>query len=224
MKKIIKISIITVVVIVCAIALLVGGIYMTAKPTHGDKIQQYGNPQQALLVIDVQEDFTGPTAKPQFAYKNPEKIINSVNAIIEKASKKNINIIYVRQEFDGLWGKTISVLTSGGNAIKGNPGTEIDKRISILSKNIFPKPMPDAFSNPNLEAFLIEHQVNTLYLTGLDAEFCVHFTAWGALDRGYKVYIITDSVALRNEKKWDELLQQYRDEGITLISSQQFME
>ena len=78
-----------------------------------------------------------------------------VNTISEAASRKNIPIVYIRQELDGLWGKMISNVFAGGVAIKGNPGTEIDKRVSILSSHIFPKPKSDAFSNPKLERFLI---------------------------------------------------------------------
>jgi len=54
--------------------------------------------------------------------------------IIEAASKKNIIIAYIRQKLDGLWGRMLSNLFAGGTAIKGNPETEIDKRISISAR------------------------------------------------------------------------------------------
>jgi nicotinamidase-related amidase len=66
--------------------------------------------------------------------------------------------------------------------------------------------------------------VNELCLVGLAAEGCVRYTALGALDRGYTVNIITDAVALQDEEKREELLQQYREDGIALLSSQQFVE
>jgi len=211
---------------------LVGGMIEMGIPTQGKKIENYATPQRALLVIDMQEDYTGTTARPPYPYKNSEQLIATVNTIIKAASKENINIVYIRQEFGGLRGTLISGVISSlfsgkiseGTAIKGNPGTEIDKRIAILSDNVFPKSRGDAFSNPEIEALLIKHQVNELYLAGLDAEYCVHNTAQGALNRGYTVKIITDAIALRAEEKWDKLLQQYREEGITLLTSQQFLE
>jgi nicotinamidase/pyrazinamidase len=180
------------------------------------------NPQKALLVIDIQEDYTGATAKPPFPYKDSERLITTVNKIIEEASKQEIIVVYIRQEFDGFVGRTISKLFGHGTAIKGNLGTEFDKRINIISNHCFTKSKPDALTNPNLEVFLNEHQINELYLVGLDAAACVYFTAKGALKRGYSVSIIKEGIALFAEKKWDSLLEQFKRNGITLISNQEF--
>jgi len=223
MSKIKKISIGIVVLIICIIGLLIGQIIFISLPTHGNKIAQYENPQQALLVIDIQEDFTGTTAKPPFPYKDSEKLIAAANKIIDASSRKNIIIVYIRQELDGLWGRILSRLFAGGTVIKGNPGTEIDKRISLMSTHVFPKPRSDAFSNPKFDEFLIEHRVDELYLVGLDADGCLHATAQGALSRGYAVNVITDGIVLREEEKWEELLKQYQQEGIRLILSDEFL-
>lgn len=99
------------------------------------------------------------------------------------AAKKNIIIVYIQQEFDGFFGRMISKILGHGTAVKGNPGTEFDKRVKIVSDNCFTKPMPDAFSNPSFESFIKNNQINELYLVGLDAEGCVHFTAKGALKK-----------------------------------------
>jgi nicotinamidase-related amidase len=202
---------------------LIGVIILTTQPTHGNKIVQYEFPQQALLVIDIQEDNTGTTAQPPFPYKESKKLIATVNTIIEAASQNNILIVYIRQEFDGVWGRMLSKVFARGTAMRGNPGTEIDKRIAIRSSHILSKPKGDAFSIPKLDALLIEHQVNEVYLVGLDAEFCVHHTAKGALNRGYTINIITDGIALRAKKKWEKLLEQYQKEGIRLMLSQEFI-
>ena len=179
------------------------------------------------FVIDIQEDYTGTTAQPPFPFENSEQLIATVNTIIEGAAERDIIIVYIRQEFDGLWGTMLSTMVGEGTAtaIKGSPGAELDGRITMLSNLEYSKPKPDAFSNPDLEAFLIEHQVNELYLVGLAADGCVHYTALGALNRDYTVNIITDAVTLRGtEEKWEELLQKYREDGIILLSSQQFLE
>lgn len=186
------------------------------------KNKKYLNPKKALLVIDVQEDYTGTTAKAPFPYRDSEKFITTVNNIIEKASKKNIITIYIRQEFDGIFGRTLSRIIGHGTAIKGKPGSEFDKRINITSNHCFSKSMPDAFSNPKLEAFFTEQQINELYLIGLDAAGCVYFTAKGALKLGYNVSIIKDGILLLAENKWDNLLKKFKRDGINLISSSEF--
>ena len=223
MRNIKKILILIVIIILGIIGLLIGQIIRISNPTHGERIAYYDQPQKALLVIDIQEDFTGATAKPPFPYKDSEKLIETVNTIIEAADRKNVLIVYIRQELNDFWGKLLSKLLAGGVALKGNPGTEIDQRISILSDHIFPKGKSDAFSNAKLEQFLLEHQVNELYLVGLDADGCVHVTAQGALNRGYSVNIITDAIVLQAEKKWEKLLQRYQEEGIRLTSSREFL-
>lgn len=185
MSKVKKILIVIAGIILCSVGLLIGGIIAWGWPTNGDKIEQYDNPQQALFVIDIQEDYTGKTAQPPFPFEDSEQLISTVNTIIEGADKGDIIIVYVQQEFNGPWGMVISEVISGGTAIKGSPGAEIDERITMQSDYVFSKPKPDAFSNPELEAFLIERQVNELYLVGLAAEGCVLYTAMGALNRGY---------------------------------------
>lgn len=218
-----KIAILTGILIICIIGLLMGQIIFISQPTSGNKINQYKNPQPALFVIDIQEDYTGTTAKAPFPYKDADRLIATVNKLTEAASRKNIMTVYIRQELDGFMGRLLSNLFAGGTAIKGNPGTAIDRRVSIISGYIFPKPKSDAFSNPQLGELLIAHQVNELFLVGLDADGCVHVTARGALNRGYKVNIITDAIVLQAEEKWEELLKKYQQEGITLRLSQEFL-
>jgi nicotinamidase/pyrazinamidase len=184
--------------------------------------KSFNNPQKALLVMDIQEDYTGTTAKPPYPYKDSERLITNVNKIIEDASKKGIIIIYIRQEFDGFVGRMMSKFVGHGTAIKGNPGTEFDKRINITSDHCFTKPMPDAFTNPKFEELLNDKQVNELYIAGLDAAGCVYFTAKGALKHGYNVAVIKDGIVLLAESKWDELLEKYKKDGIIIISSEEF--
>lgn len=178
--------------------------------------------QKALFVIDIQEDYTGDLAKPPFPYKGASNLIAKVNKIIEEASKKNIIVVYIKQEFDGVIEKLFSKLFCNGTAIKGNQGTEIDKRINIISNNIFSKRFSDAFSNSNLDEFLNKNRVDTIYLVGIDAQYCVYATAKGALKHGYNVAIIKDGIALRAERKWNEIIEKYERDGIKIISSEEF--
>ena len=69
-----------------------------SRPTKGKQIEEYQNPRKALLVIDIQEDYTGETAEPPFPYPNAANFIAKVNEIIETAVKKDILIVYIGQE------------------------------------------------------------------------------------------------------------------------------
>lgn len=57
------------------------------------KRQAKSNTQKALLVIDIQHDFTG---NPNSPYKDTATFINTVNHIIAIALKKAIPIIYIK--------------------------------------------------------------------------------------------------------------------------------
>ena len=218
-------------VALCAAAVFVASMYiMMTQATQGARIAEYQNPQKALLVIDVQEDTTGTTAPPLSPYKGKAEYIARLNNAIEAANSKNILIVYVKQEFDGLWGKTLSWAVFCGSNIKGNPGTKVDKRIAMLSNYKFSKPQGDSFANPKLNEFLTGQRVNELYLVGLDPEFCIYATARGALNRGYKVNVITDAILswrdticiwTKNDNKM--IFDKYRKEGIKLISGKELL-
>ena len=218
-------------VALCAAAVFVASMYiMMTQATQGARIVEYQNPQKALLVIDVQEDTTGTTALSLSPYKGKAEYIARLNNAIEAANSKNILIVYVKQEFDGLWGKTLSWAVFCGSNIKGNPGTKVDKRIAMLSNYKFSKSQGDSFANPKLNEFLTGQRVNELYLVGLDPEFCIYATARGALNRGYKVNVITDAILswrdticiwTKNDNKM--IFDKYRKEGIKLISGKELL-
>ena len=213
----------------CAEAVFVAFVYiMLTQATQGARIAEYKNPQKALLVIDIQEDTTGTMALPLSPYKDKAEYIARLNKVIEDASRKNILIVYVKQEFDGLWGKTLSRAVLCGSDIKGQPGTKVDKRIAMLSNYKFSKPQGDSFANPKLNEFLTGQRVNELYIAGLDPEFCIYATARGALNRGYKVNVITDAIlswrdtiCIWPKNKNEGIFKKYRQDGIKVISGRE---
>ena len=222
-----KILISFILVLLCVEVVLVALMYIImTKATQGVRIAEYKNPQKALLVIDVQEDATGTTALPVSPYKGQAEYIARLNKVIDAANHRKIVIVYIKQGFEGLWGKTLSWAVLGGSNIKGTAGIKVDKRVAMLSNYKFSKPWGDSFYNPKLDEFLTEQRVNELYLAGLDPEFCVYSTARGALNRGYKVNVITDailswrdSICVWTKNNNEGTFEKYRKDGIKLISS-----
>jgi nicotinamidase-related amidase len=216
-------------VALCTEAAFVASVYiMLTQATQGARIVEYKNPQKALLVIDIQEDTTGTMALPLSPYKDKAEYIARLNKVIEDASRKNILIVYVKQEFDGLWGKTLSRAVLCGSDIKGQPGTKVDKRIAMLSNYKFSKPQGDSFTNPKLNEFLTGQRVNELYIAGLDPEFCIYATARGALNRGYKVNVIAeailswrDTICIWSKNNNEGIFKKYRQDGIKVISGKE---
>ncbi len=189
------------------------GTYVMYSPTSGPRIGKYAEPKKALLIIDVQEDYTN-ASNPLFA--DHETLIAATNRILDASSRLGLLPVYIRQEVpDNALGRMLS----GGRALRGHPGARTDARVrQIAGAPDFPKERSDGFSNPALDEWLRAHQVDELYLVGLDAEYCVNRTARGALNRGYKVHVIRDAVTTRSSTPLSVLLEKIKANGADLPS------
>ncbi|QAA34884.1 cysteine hydrolase family protein [Clostridium manihotivorum] len=173
---------------------------------------------KALLVIDIQEDMTGVTATKPHPYKNSEELINNVNSVIKLSKEKGIVVVYIKYEYrNSLLSRTLI-----GKLIKDTAGSEIDSRINIVSDNIYSKGKGDAFSNPNLDTFLKQNNINELFLVGLDASACVLKTSVGGKSRGYKVSVLKDAITTMDMSKMPKLLDKYSERDIVLTSVEEF--
>lgn len=204
---------------------LAWGLNSISQPSGGAPIPEYLKPGRALLIIDVQEDLTGSFARHTSPYvKDSAQFIARLNRLIGHACKNRMEIVYLRLEFSGLGGKIMSAAFHSGTGMKGSPGAALDERLLVMSGNVYARSRWDALGEPAVEALLEGCQVNELFLAGIDALYTVHATARGALQRGYKVNVITDGVLLGSPSKQSALLDKYRSDGIELISSQDFLQ
>ncbi len=219
MKLWIKIILIITSVIIALIISMFLFINYISTPSKGVPIKQYDRPAKALLVIDTQEDYLGEHAKMKANYQDIDLFFQRINAIQYSASLRGMKIIYIRQEFDGIFGQMMSKVFMKGTTIKGTEGAKMDKRLQFFSNIDFTKDRGDAFTNPKLDEYLIENQVDELYLCGIDGEYCVFTTAKGALNRKYKVNIFVDGILLGKPENYNDLIQKYDQAGISLINA-----
>jgi nicotinamidase-related amidase len=203
----------------CSVTVLLFGIYLARSmfiPTRGVRIDTYTSPKKALLVLDIQESGAAPDVA--FPAQTPlGKMITSVNKLINCFDSTGQEVIYIRQVFRS------SLLTRlhGGRILAGQMEPRLSRWLNIVNGNDFPKNRTDAFSNRQLEHFLIERQVNELYLVGLDAAFCVYYTALGALSRGYRVTVVSDGVMTGRDM--GKVLERYSAHNIAVISSAELL-
>ena len=191
-------------------------IYQSMQPTTGPHIGTYATPHAALLVVDIQEDYTGAQARKRF--RDSERIVAATNALLSQASAKNIAVIHIENVIDN---PLIALLTGGLNS-PGAPGTAMDRRlIPVAGSRTFSKNRSDAFSNPELDAYLRQNQVDHLLIVGLDGAYCVNATTQGALNRGYKVTLYLDGIATESNKPLDELAQRWREQGAEVMTGTQ---
>ncbi|MBN2012371.1 cysteine hydrolase [candidate division KSB1 bacterium] len=219
MKKIIIRMLLIVVLLV--VAIFVYGLILVKQAaviSEGALIPNYENPEAALLVIDIQEGTSGRSSMIEGLIEQSDSLIRTVNHVIDIADSNGMPVIYITQENEN-W---LVNLASGKTMAKGSPGADIDRRVNVVSDNRFSKTKQDAFSNPNLEKFLRDYQVAALFITGLDAAYCVNSTSFAALNRGYKVNIIQDAIIASEAEIKNQKIAEFKKAGMNIISSKEF--
>lgn len=191
---------------------------------------------KALIIVDMQYDFSPGGS---LAVNDGDKIIERINKLQEKydvvvatqdwhpANHKSFASQHTdKQPFD--------VIELGGNrqvlwpdhCVQGTKGAEIHKDIkqnkisAIIRKGMNPE--VDSYSaffdvnkkNPTgLNGFLKDHNVTSVYICGLAADYCVYYTAKDALALGYTTYILEGTTKAINQELFDELKEDFIKKG-----------
>jgi nicotinamidase-related amidase len=154
---------------------------------------------QALLLLDFQYDFLSDHGRMPVARHQIVPVIAAANAAIAQARGAGITIVAIGNEFRASdW---FMNLLRRNAAIAGSQGAAWDARVDIGSAAYFPKARGDAFSNPDLTAFLAEQHTAEVVLAGLYASACVTATARGALARGLSVRVLKAAVADSSDRR-----------------------
>ena len=75
----------------------------------------------------------------------------------------------------------------------------------IIDKQVY-----SPFANPQLSRLLRDRHVDSLVLTGLESDVCVLSAALDAVDRGYRVVIVTDALCSSSDRTHDAILTIFR--------------
>jgi nicotinamidase-related amidase len=184
----------------------------TVRPTKGARIEasRHG---KALIVVDLQEDYTGPQAKQ--SYQEPDRLISAANQLIEAAHAGGWPIYLTRVAMPNDW---FHSLLTGGTALAGTKGAELDARLARVNTTEIVKTKSDAFANPQLDEQLAAGQVGELFIAGIDAGFCVKKTILGALNRGYHVNVVREGIATSHSTPLAQHIADYEAAGAVMTS------
>ena len=214
MKRIIIIGVGIIAVFV--VALIVNVILFTkstARISKGETIPNFSHQKAALMVIDIQEGTTGKLSTTHEYQNKSSSLLYTTNQAIDSCKANNIPVIYIGNEVTNPWINFINKSMK-----KGTQGTLLDRRLTIVSGNVFYKKKQDAFSNPELDGFLRKNEINQLYITGLDAAFCIGSTVKAALNRNYQVLLIADAIISESEDIKQQAFQEMTNAGAQKIS------
>jgi nicotinamidase-related amidase len=182
------------------------------QPTTGARIDA-ARRGKALILIDLQEDYTGPHALQP--YQEPERLISAANQLIEAAHAGGWSVYLARVAMPDDW---FHRRLTGGTAIAGTKGAELDARLARAGTTEIVKTKSDSFSNPLLDERLAVEQVGELFIAGLDAGYCVKKTILGARNRGYKVSVVREAIATSHSTPIEEHIAAYEAAGAVMTS------
>ncbi|MES0872243.1 cysteine hydrolase family protein [Pseudovibrio sp. SCP19] len=213
------------------VLVLVVGLGYTAQrlmrlqgPIQGEVIDKVQRDQAALLVLDMQEDFTQNTKARQWPASFVEERIERINRLAAEAQARGEAVITTRLIYEGGYTNFLIGLLGEGLGTKGSDGLALDERLSFQPDADTVKSVGDAFASEELVAFLEKHNVGRLKIAGLDGCYCVKSTALGALGRGYVVELVEDAVLSIDPKAWEGCRTELAEKGVQLVKSVELAE
>ena len=126
-----------------------------------------------LLVVDTQKLITTPDLYNFNAFED------AVKTLIAAARENSVEVIYVRHD-DG----------AGAELTKGTPGYEIYEGFSPqLDERTFDKTVNSSFKGTGLLEYLMEKNVRTVVVVGLQTDYCIDATVKCGFEHGFKMLV-----------------------------------
>ena len=157
------------------------------------------SPNQALILIDVINDFDFPRADQLLRYALPAS--RKIATLKGRAKRSRIPVIYANDNF-GRWRSDFQQQIEHCMA-ENRPGRTIVELLKPDEDDYFVlKPMHSAFFSTTLEVLLERLQIQRLVLTGFAADICVLYTANDAYMRDFKVAVPSDCIASETRRQY----------------------
>lgn len=201
---------------------------------------------RALIIVDIQNDFvTGG----KLEVPNGEQIIPLVNSLSEQFDLVVATQDWHPPEHKSFASNhpgtnIFDVISLGGleqvlwpdHCVQGSRGAEFHPQLSMTrTEAIFRKGMDpeiDSYSGfydngrrktTGLSGYLQERKVDSVYVCGLAADYCVFFTARDALQLGFRTFLIEDATRAINEKGFEAAKQEVLSLGGTILNSDEVL-
>ena len=156
-------------------------------------------PGQALILIDVINDFDFPRAEQLLRYALPAS--RKIATLKGRAKRSRVPIIYANDNF-GRWRSDFRQQIEHCMS-ENRPGRAIVELLKPDEDDYFVlKPMHSAFFSTTLEVLLERLQIQRLVLTGFAADICVLYTANDAYMRDFKVAVPSDCIASETTRQY----------------------
>jgi nicotinamidase-related amidase len=215
------------------------GVFLTSSVTpllavdkqEGTKIPQMqeklaiDNARTAVLIMDYQNDIVGMLPE-----KEQTPLLEKASAILKEARQAGLPVIYIVVQFrDGYpeinpRNKLFASLKESGRLREGTPGAEIHPKVAAQPGDIVvTKRRVGAFSSTDLETILRAKNIDTLVLFGIASSGVVLSTVRWAADMDYKLFVVSDASADRNEEVQRVLTDKVFPLQATVVTTEEFV-
>ncbi|MBO5448899.1 MAG: cysteine hydrolase [Ruminococcus sp.] len=164
---------------------------------------------KVLFVVDMQEMYVGVTRDKSVYRYDAENLIDSINKRI--AAYQPEEVFYIISIKKGLFG--------GSMPKEGTPEASFPAKLKIVSKNIYEKNKPDAFSSAILEDFMRARNVKEIEFVGVDGGISIGNTALGAIDCGISVILNEDCIGTLYQDKSRKCREKMKKNKVTYMHS-----
>ena len=148
----------------------------------------------ALLIIDAQEKIINPIKNKSIIIKNIKSLLDAYEILGEH--------IYISEQNPKKLGKTIP---------------------HLVPKKFFKLFEKDAFNlgyNSNFKNDLIDKKINNLIVCGFETHICIQQSVLDFLQSKFKVYVIADAIASRNNIDHEIGLKRMNTEGAVIATTE----
>lgn len=171
------------------------------------KIAKSNNPvnDKLVIVLHLQDHFI----QKYFTEENSESFIQNINKVTESATPDNV--IYVKMIHRAI---LLGFTKVKIDTIPFPGGDNLDKRLNIVSDNVYSDIEFNIFKSENLNKIIKESGFKDIILTGLLAEECIAKSAKKGLKQGYNIYIIPEATIGKTEKSKEKALEKLKVKGV----------
>ncbi len=165
------------------------------------------NMKKAIILIGYQNDYFAQDGILKNVVEESSKVTNIIENTVNliKNCEDTLLIstpIIFTEDYSELTEPVgiLKTIKEVGAFKKGSRGSETIAELKTFSNKITEIPGKqglNAFMNTDLEKTLLEHNISHVYLAGTVASICIDSTGRSAVERGFKVTMLTDCISGR---------------------------
>lgn len=150
----------------------------------------------ALVIVDMQEDYIGKNTKYKFSDK--ELLIEKINLVINEYKKKDSLIIYVK------------------NIRKGNC-SKLVTGLNVESNLVFEKESSSCFTSTEFCNCLKSNNINEIEVVGIDGNCCIKSTAIDAVKNNIKAVVPLNLVGVINLSRFIKTIEKLKQSNVIVL-------